>query len=218
MIVTFSHPKGGVGKSTLCLNYLSYLRNNNRDFMVVDLDGQHSISNVNKLRQLNQLPEFDIKTFTNIDSMIQFLQDNDGDIVVDSGGFDSKHNRIVLAMSDVIITPLSDSPFEIMRLVGFDNILSEIEKSSNNAIKIKVNLVLNRINVNVKNFDNIVAHFSDSPHYSFMKSIVRDRSIIKFSPANGKSVFELKCKTASDTQACLEMQEFCNEIEILKKG
>ncbi|MCW1341455.1 hypothetical protein OLP57_00750 [Campylobacter jejuni] len=38
-------------------------------------------------------------------------------IVIDSGGFDSGFNRIILSASDKILTPFSDSPLEIYDLL-----------------------------------------------------------------------------------------------------
>lgn len=220
MITTFSHPKGGVGKSTLCLNYLSYLQEQKKEFVIIDLDGQNSITNANKLRAMHNVATFDIKTFSNTDSLIEYLDKNSGkNLIIDSGGFDSAYNRIAVSMSDVIITPLSDSPFEVMRLVSFDDILSEIEQElqkTNPQFKLKVHLVLNRINSAVTRLDSILDPFNDSKHYIVMESVIRDRALIKYSPSTGESVFEKKSKTNSDISAKKEILAFCQEIEALQ--
>lgn len=221
MVVTFSHPKGGVGKSTLCLNYLAYLQKQDKQFIVVDLDGQSSISNVNKIRAINNLPSFNIRSFKDTNSFIEFMQSHtDSNIVIDSGGFDSAYNRMAVSLSDFIITPLSDSPLEVMRLVSFDEILDEIEntlKRSNPSFNLKVHLVLNRINPAVTRINEILEPFKNSKHYQFMNSIIRDRTLIKFSPANGESVLETKIRTHSDAVAKNEILDFCNEIDNLNK-
>ncbi|WP_181881831.1 ParA family protein [Helicobacter sp. MIT 14-3879] len=220
MIITFSHPKGGVGKSTLCLNYLVYLQKQSKDFIVLDLDGQSSISNINKIRATNNLKTFNITSFKDTNSFVNFIQTHsDSNIIIDSGGFDSAYNRIAVSMSDIVLTPLSDSPLEIMRLVSFDEILNDIEKTlrqTNPNFTLKVYLVLNRINPAITKINEILEPFKDSKHYYFMNSIIRDRTLIKFSPANAESVLEAKIRTHSDIMAKNEILSFCNEIETLK--
>ncbi|HEC1570697.1 TPA: AAA family ATPase [Campylobacter upsaliensis] len=63
--ITFSHPKGGVGKTTICFNYLIYLQKKNVPFVCIDLDGQNSITHLNSLRELNGLKPFEVLRFDN---------------------------------------------------------------------------------------------------------------------------------------------------------
>lgn len=219
MVITFSHPKGGVGKSTLCLNYLVYLQDKGIDFTCIDLDGQNSISNANKLRAMHDNKPFNIKTFASTDSLIKFIDSHiNENLIIDSGGFDSAFNRIAVSMSDKVITPLSDAPFEIMRLMSFDEILGDIEKElrkSKADFAIKSHLVLNRLNPSAKLIDSILDPFRESKHYAFMDSIVRDRTLIKYSPTTGKGVLESKIRTSSDVAAKNEILAFCKEVENL---
>lgn len=219
MVITFSHPKGGVGKSTLCLNYLVYLQDKGVDFTCIDLDGQNSLSNANKLRAMHDVKTFDIQTFASTDALIKFIDSHASEnLIIDSGGFDSAFNRIAVSMSDRVITPLSDSPFEVMRLMSFDEILTDIEKElrkSKADFAIKTHLVLNRLNPSTKLIDSILDPFRESKHYAFMDSIVRDRTLIKYSPTTGKGVLESKIRTSSDVAAKNEILAFCKEIDTL---
>lgn len=221
MIITFSHPKGGVGKSTICLNYLAYLQEQKVDFVALDLDGQHTISNANKIRSIEGLKTFDIVTFKNIDEMKTFLNANHNrNIVIDSGGFDSAFNRVAISMSDIIITPSSDAPFDIMRLLDFDKMIDEMEKELQKfdpTYKINVHLLLNRINASVKNFAPITDQLNRTKHITFMQSVIRDRTLHKYSPSTGRSVFESKSKDNSDVMAKKEMYSACEEIQRFKK-
>lgn len=106
-----------------------------------------------------------------------------------------------------------------MRLISFDEILDEIEKEigkNNPSFKLKVHLLLNRINPSTLKIDSILEPFKTFNHYAFMNTIIRDRSFIKFSPAMGKSVLEAKIKTTSDLEAKKEIMSFCQEIQSLK--
>lgn len=210
-IVVFAHPKGGVGKSTNCYNYCIYKQSENDDFIVADLDGQHTMSVLNNIRVQNGLKSLTIKTFDNTNALIQFLENNQGkDIVIDSGGFDSGFNRIAVAYSDLIVVPTSESPVEQMRIYDFSNILKDIAKE----IKRDLNsyVLLNRVNANYS--DRTLSGIKDSfryEPYKFFDTVIRDRVDYKFSLATGKSVIE----SGNDLKAIQEITSLYEEIKDL---
>lgn len=212
MITVFSHPKGGVGKSMLAFNYAVFLQKKGIDAIVIDLDGQHSISNFNAIRKIYGKPVLDIRTFDDTNELIKFLNsiDKNTRIIIDTGGFDSSNNRIALAFADKIITPVSDSPVEIMRLLKFSDILEDIEKNLQH--KMKTYVVLNRIHPSLKNIENIKEPFKDSLFYEFLNSTVRDRVRFKFSVSQGNSVFD-EDDAIKDEKAIEELNNLFNEIE-----
>lgn len=213
-IIDFSHPKGGVGKTTLCFNYLIYLQQKKKDFVCIDLDGQNSISNLLRLRELNKLKGFAIKSFNDEHKLVDYINtlDDNKIIVIDSGGFDSALNRIVLSISDLIITPFSDSPLEILRLIDFDkNILSDIENKTKE--KLKIHLAINRIGTSIKQLDYIYEQINSCKHYEIFKSVIRDRVIYKNSLIEGKGVLEIKSKNTSDIKAQEELKKLFKEID-----
>lgn len=213
-IVTFAHPKGGVGKSTNCFNYCIYRQSVKDDFIIIDLDGQHTMSVLNNIRIQQGLPSLNIKQFDKTDDLINFLNNNlDKNIVIDSGGFDSAYNRIAVAYSDLVIVPTSESPVEQMRIFDFSNILKDIMKE----IKRDINsyILLNRVNANYsdKTLTNIKESFDYEP-YKFFDTVIRDRIDFKFSLSAGQSVIETK----KDEKAIKEITSLNEEIQsILKK-
>lgn len=216
MIITFSHPKGGVGKSLLAFNYAIYSMTKGDNVLVIDLDGQHSITNFNKIRSVKtDLKTLEIITFDDVNKLVSFLKQNSHyKIIIDTGGFDSSFNRIALALADNIITPVSDSPVDLMRLYDFDRILNEIAKKAN-MDKLKTHIVLNRIHSSLKNFDFIKEPLKDKENFIFLDSIIRDRARIKFSVSNGISVFE-ELKSSRDEKAIEELKSLYQEIDNLK--
>ncbi|MBR8466488.1 ParA family protein [Campylobacter sp. faydin G-140] len=213
MIIVFSHPKGGVGKTLLSFNYAIYNKLNNGDITVIDLDGQHSISNFNNIRNAVGLkPVLDILQFKEPNEFLSYLKtvDENKKIIIDTGGFDSAFNRIALAFSDIIITPVSDSPVEIMRLLDFDRILNEISKNINR--NLKTYIVINRIHPSLTNLNFIKNPLRGKERFKFLDSIVRDRARIKFSVAQGGAVFE-DDGAKRDEKAISELTDLFNEIE-----
>ena len=214
--ITFSHPKGGVGKTTICFNYLSYLQKKKIPFTCIDLDGQSSISHLNSLRELNKIKPFNVLRFKDEKKLISYIEKADERefVVIDSGGFDSLFNRLVLSISDLIITPLADSPLELLRLIDFDkNILSDTEKESKT--KIKLHILLNKINSSTKQIGHIKEQLNSCKHCDFLESIIRDRVIYKNSLIEGKGVLELKLEKKAELKAKDELIHFFKELESL---
>lgn len=218
MIIAFLHPKGGVGKSLLSFNFAIFKMLKNKEVDFIDLDGQHSIQSFNQIRlQDENLKPLNIKTFETSDDLIAFLQNvTNENIIIDTGGFDSAFNRVVLAFADVVITPTSDSPIELKRLSDFTQIVNGVSRKINRDIKVKV--LLNRIHPSVKSLDNIKELFANNPNFSFLDNIVRDRVRIKNSISSGRSVFE-ETGALMDVRAIDELTNVFNEIEnISTKG
>lgn len=214
MIVVFSHPKGGVGKTTLLFNFCISEQNKGKDFIVIDLDGQHSVSALNELRILSGLEPLNILTFSKENDLINYLNNNqDKYIIIDTGGFDSAYNRIAVAYSDLVITPISDSPLEQIRAMrDFTKILNEIENEINS--KINTYIILN--NIHHSNSDKGKAEIKSSlksDKWKFLDTTISNNSDIKFSPGQGKSLLEYSKKNNSIT----EMKSFTKELRKLIK-
>lgn len=214
-VITFAHPKGGVGKTMLAFNYSVYLAKNDLDLIVIDLDGQHSITNFNHIRNAYNLKPLNIKHFDSDKELINFIQNNNNQlIIIDTGGFDSSFNRVVLALSDIIITPVSDSPTETLRLFDFNNILTQIAQDMK-IDSLKTHIVLNRIHNSVKNIEAIKNPFRNCKNFTFLNSVIRDRARYKFSIASGKSVFE-ENKNEIDENSVKDLNNLFIEINNIK--
>ncbi|ELJ9037776.1 ParA family protein [Campylobacter upsaliensis] len=185
-------------------------------FVCIDLDGQNSITHLNSLRELNGLKPFEVLRFDNEKKLISYIEEVDEDkyVIIDSGGFDSLFNRLVLSVSDLIITPLADSPLELLRLIDFDkNIVSDIEKEIKH--KIKLHILLNKINSSTKQITHIKEQLNSCKHCEFLNSIIRDRVIYKNSLIEAKGVLELKNEKKSDMKAKEELENLFNELKKL---
>lgn len=208
MIITVSHQKGGVGKSTISWNLAVYL-SATKKVTVIDLDVQKTLTYLHRIRNKN---DFDIISFDNEKSFIDYINNQEENsqeiIIIDSGGFDSSMNRLAILGADKLITPVSSKFIEILGLQTYENILFEIEKSSGNILQ--TNVVLNNINPNVKNFTDISNFINKSKHFNLMKSVLRQRADISNSVATGLGITEIK----SNEKAVKEFIDFANELSI----
>jgi len=208
MIITVSHQKGGVGKSTISWNLAVYL-SATKKVTVIDLDVQKTLTYLHRIRNKN---DFDIISFDNEKSFIDYINNQEENsqeiIIIDSGGFDSSMNRLAILGADKLITPVSSKFIEILGLQTYENILFEIEKSSGNILQ--TNVILNNINPNVKNFTDISNFINKSKHFNLMKSVLRQRADISNSVATGLGITEIK----SNEKAVKEFIDFTNELSI----
>ena len=95
-IITVSHQKGGVGKSTLAYNIAVEL-SKKYPVEVVDLDVQETVSSYNRIRKLMGQEGLNVKIFTSDDDLLYYYNNVDEKtiVVVDSGGFDSAFTRTI---------------------------------------------------------------------------------------------------------------------------
>ena len=207
MIITISHQKGGVGKSTIAFN-LAVELSKQFDTSLIDLDVQKTLTYANNIRVHNNLPALDIIDFEDENKMIDFLENKPDDklVLIDSGGFDSALNRIAIIGADIILTPVTDKTFDLLGLQKYEEILEELSKIENRTITSYV--FLNNINPQVKKFDELIEFITSSKHFQILKTVIRSRVDFSNSSAEGKSVIEYK----PDSKASLEIKQFLKEM------
>ena len=210
MILTLSHQKGGVGKSTIAWN-LAFELGKIIDIKIIDLDIQQSLSVANEIRINNSLPSLPIKTAKSPDDLTGLIQ-NDTDkqlIIIDSGGFDSSFNRIAIIAADMIITPISDKPFDLMGLKKYEEILqtlSSIQKET-----IQSHIIFNSINPSMRRFEDLIEFVENSKHFKPLKTILRQRVDYANSIGSGKTICEYK-PTSKAAQEILTLTKEVKEI------
>jgi chromosome partitioning protein len=212
MLISINHLKGGTGKSTIFFNLaieISKLKNYKVE--VVDLDVQKTLTLNNYLRKELKLKPFQVRSFDKVETFENYIKtDNDSKIIlVDTGGFDSGLNRVVALVSDLIITPVSDSIVELQGLKTYENILKELSEIAGSEIQSHV--LLNSIDPRKKDFSELKNFVEDSENFSCLNSVIRRRNDFKNSIANGKSVVEFNRKS----KAAGEIKSLTKEIKYL---
>ena len=208
-VITVAHQKGGVGKSTIALNLAVELAKKH-PLSIIDLDYQKSLTIFNEHRKEQGLPELTILQAEDEKSLMQLIDNTEGYILIDSGGFDSDLNRIALIGADLIITPLSNNLIEIYGLEAFKKILQELKEAG---FSTKAHVLLNSVNPSatkaIKEMQEYIANNSES--FAIFKTILRRRSLYAKSFEEGRSVVEIDPKS----KAAQELQGLIQEIETI---
>lgn len=208
MTITVSHQKGGVGKSTIAWNLAVHF-SKIVPTTIIDLDIQQSLTQTNEIRKSMGLEPLSVKQIKTSDELAKHIQnDTDKQItIIDSGGFDSAYNRIAISGSDMLITPVSDKPFDLMGLQKYEEILKSLSEIQGETIK--TNIIFNNLNPAMKNFGDLIEFICMSEHFELMTSVLRQRVDISNSIGVGKSVKEYRIFSKADR----EFDELFKEIE-----
>ena len=211
MIITVAHQKGGVGKSTIASNLaVEYFKIYVDKLTVVDLDTQRSLTYFNNIRRFNDIPELPIVQVKNADELKAIIKANTGVILIDAGGFDSDVNRIAMLYADRIITPVSDSSFELGGLMMFRGILRELRSAREDLV---ATVLLNRVHQFAsKSLEEIFDFARSNPEFDIFETILRDRGEYKRATESGKNVIEL----SSDGKAAGEIINLMGELQNVK--
>jgi chromosome partitioning protein len=211
MIVLFSHQKGGVGKSTIAINFAYQIQKRYKDIVILDLDSQHSAILFNQLRTSENLSTIRCVTQNDI-NLGEFLNSYKANkknlLIIDSGGYDSDINRMALVKADIIITPVGISQIEIFRLQKFRKILKNASEALDK--KIKTNVLLNNVDSRSKSKLKDLREYirEKNTYFNLLNPTLYSRADYKNSYGEGLTVKEYNKKG----QAQKEIKEFTKEI------
>lgn len=120
MIICVGGQKGGTGKSTTAVCLAAWLAGQGRDVLLVDANAtQGTASNWAERRAANEsLPKVTcIEKTGNIYETVRDLATKYDEVIIDSGGQDSKELRTALPTSHLLLTPTRPSQADIETLV-----------------------------------------------------------------------------------------------------
>jgi chromosome partitioning protein len=188
-VITISHQKGGVGKSTVALN-LAVELSKEYNVAVVDLDHQRSMTIFQSIRDGRGLEKLEVIVVEDENELMHVMNTYDGILIIDSGGFDSDLNRIAMLGSDMIVTPVSNSLIELYGLEKFKLIIEELKEIQS---KIKAHILLNNISPTATTLVDDLKNFltTDSEKFQVIKGIMRQRIDYRKSFEYGQSVVEM---------------------------
>lgn len=199
MNLLVAHTKGGVGKSTLAWNIAHSLKVHGENVKIIDLDFQQTLFFVNSIAAKREQETIEVLQPKTGSELLEIINNYDGYIIIDAGGFDNDINRIALSNATKILVPISPSAVEVIGFMTFETILNDVNAPA-------VNLVLNNIHPLQRDFTDIQNAVSHNG-IKLLNTIVRSRKAYKDVMGLGKSVFE-----HTDLKATAEIEELKNEL------
>lgn len=213
MIYTIGGIKGGTGKTTIATNLAIMLVQSGRDVLLVDADDQPTATLFTAKRNetLGQsgyaavrLREMDVY------HQVQNMRDRFSDVVIDTGGRDTKSQRSALAVTDVYILPFRPRSFDIWTIYDVVNVIDEIR-----IIKpdLRAVAVLSQTDSTGSEVEDTRKLFTEDSvirkTLSFLDTPIGSRKVFAHAASEGLAVSEYKPR---DRKAVEEMERFFKEI------
>ncbi|MBF0344338.1 MAG: ParA family protein [Nitrospirae bacterium] len=212
MIIAIAHQKGGTGKSTVAINLACAL---NTD--VLDLDSQASCKLFNLIRKkrgVSQLNCFTVDNTIELESVMVEYKTPSKMLVVDTGGFDSTLNRLVIVDANILITPVAPSQIELFGIQKFQSILEEASITVNKDIK--TNVLINNADPRSKASILKLRQFIErnNKHLDLLYTVLSNRVDYRKAYEQGLSVMEFNKSSKASNEMLSLATEVANKINI----
>lgn len=207
MTITFSHQKGGIGKSTLTYHLAGAFRSMGKEPLMIDLDVQNTITDLNQIRKLTGNEPFRVLQCHNAKLLAKIIEESTNDVIlIDTGGFDTDINRAAIYLADLVVTPANDRLPEVLGLKKYEQILNQISENTGDAINARV--LINYAHPSATDFTRLEAFTKGSKHFGLFETIVRQRADFHRAFEDGSTVTEI----TSFSKASQEIQRLVDEI------
>ncbi|WP_277958515.1 AAA family ATPase [Campylobacter hyointestinalis] len=205
--------KGGSGKSTLATNItVNQSLVKNELPLLIDTDPQKSIATFLNIRNEENNPKLFDFTYKYGENLKEFLQNynSDKDVVIDTGGRDSREMRIAIALSDMVIIPTIPSQFDVSVL---DKMVNVIKMAKEQNEKLVAYIVINRASTNPFLYKKIesLRNFIEEMEQDYIKlaqTIIYERERYKVATQLGLGVVEMKDGNKAES----EIKNLCAEL------
>ncbi len=203
MIIVSGGIKGGSGKTTIATNFAIMRSCEGRDVLLVDADDQESATDFTNVRDETTHGKCGY-TSVKLSDMgvlreIRKLQDKYDDIIVDTGGRDTKSQRSALTIADVLLVPFVPRSLDVWTMEKVEELLEEIKTVNPGLVAYSF---LNRAdaagseNDQTKEFlrESQIVTYVDCPlgyRKAFGKAIAQGLSLVELKPQDAKATEEM---------------------------
>jgi chromosome partitioning protein len=130
MILVCGGIKGGSGKTTIATNLAVMRAGAGRDVLLVDADEQESatIFTAIRKREHTERPQYTsiILRDSQVRTELERMRDKYNDIIVDTGGRDTRSQRASLSLADMLLLPFNPRSLDIWTLENVEKLLEDM--------------------------------------------------------------------------------------------
>ena len=130
MILVCGGIKGGSGKTTIATNLAVIRAGAGKDVLFVDADEQESATIFTAIRKRDHIekPQYTsvILRESQLRSEIERMQTKYDDVIVDTGGRDTRAQRACLSLADVLILPFNPRSLDIWTIENVEKLLEDM--------------------------------------------------------------------------------------------
>lgn len=214
MIILVGQTKGGVGKSLIAAHVAVRLAQDGRDVILIDADRQATSSKWASSRTLEGASppilcaraRAEDRNAADFREKVTALAERFDDIVIDSGGHDSRELRASVLIADALVAPVGPSLPDLWGLADFDEIVGQFLPANPD---LETHVVINR--AHPLNIHDEIAQARDAiaslAHLRFSGVTIFDRQTFRSAYQDGLTALDLDqskpavAKAAADIEA-----------------
>lgn len=201
MILTIGNVKGGVGKTTLAVNFAMGRAAKGRDVLLIDGDEQGTSLTFTELRtEQTGANDYTAVALSGaaVRSQVRQLAPKYDDIIIDVGGRDTGSFRAALTVTDILLVPVQPRSFDVWAL---DQVTALIEEARS-IHDLKAYSVLNAADPVGRDNAEAAEALREYPALDYIDTPIVRRKAFPNAAALGRSVFE---NTPRDQKAIDEL-------------
>jgi chromosome partitioning protein len=172
LIISITHQKGGVGKSTLALNLTSFFNRQGIPAAVVDADAQGSIANLiaafgenNQYGTVNLIPRSQFSTFADLQKMDKYQI-----LLIDTPPYLSTNLMEIFQVSDFVLVPTKPAVFDMFAIEGTIELLREAQRTKPS---LKMGVVINMSMAGSRHTDEIRTHLKSKNIHVLQTEVIK---------------------------------------------
>jgi chromosome partitioning protein len=214
MILTVGSTKGGVGKSTLALQFALDWARAGRDVLLVDGDKQGSLQKFVAFRtEAGRPPAVVCVQYVEgrvLRDQVRLQAPRYQDVVIDAGGHDSPTLRAALLLSDAVLVPFLPRTVDVLALGDMAELIDEARGVRDGLLALAV-LNIADPGLSADNTEAVAA-LGDFPQLVGLETAVTRRKAFPNAAGYGLSVEEA---TPRDQKACDELAALAREVSAM---
>lgn len=210
MIISFNSIKGGVGKSTLAVNFAAWLASKGHDVLLVDGDEQETASDFTAWREQtlgNTGYTLVNMTGANLRKQVEQMKPKYDHIVIDTGGRDTTSQRAALAVADVAMIPFAPRSFDLWTINKVIEVIEEIQAIR--AEPLTPYVFLSRADIRSADNREVAHALSNYQQITFLTHPISNRKAFSNAAGVGLAVFEVE---QPDVKAVAEINALFNQV------
>lgn len=206
VVLCVGSTKGGVGKSTICVNLAVVMAKRGKKVLLIDTDRQQSALQWRALRGENDIAALAANQPT-IHRDLENFHNSFDVIILDSGGRDTALFRSAMGAADLLLIPVLPSEFDIYAASDTLEVLREVNGGRQEDLK--AYLMLNQYKENTKLGPQIKAALNQLEGIAeVLQHRLHDYAAYKNCLGVGKGVIEL----AGYNKAAIEMEYLADAL------
>jgi chromosome partitioning protein len=210
MVISFNSIKGGVGKSTLAVNFAAWLVKEGHDVLLIDGDEQETSSDFTAWREQTKGDTgYTLVNMTgaNLRKQVESMRAKYDHIVIDTGGRDTTSQRAALSVADVAMIPFAPRSFDLWTINKVIDVIDEIQSIRDKPLRVYT--FLSRADIKSADNREVAQALANYPAVIYLPYPISNRKAFSNAAGVGLAVFETE---QPDLKAVAEINALFNHV------